>query len=361
VPLLHRPVAALGLLWTLTGPPVDEPHRYEFAEAHLGMPVRTVLYARDEETARGAARAGFDRIAALEDLLSDYRPARELRWLEERPGEWISVSPEVFVVMGRAVELAHATDGAFDPTIGPLVSLWREARRRGRLPDAHARAAASRLVGWRHVALDPERRAVRLALRGMRLDLGGIAKGFIIGEALRALEAHGVSRAMIEAGGDIVVSGAPPGRSGWRIVTPGADAAFASRARSLTHAALSTSGADSQFVVVDAVRYSHVVDPRSGLGVTHDFVARVIAPDGATADALATALGVLGPGGLDRPVVHGPGVFATVHPASARGETVNRIGGQREAATYSRCSLALSPRASGSAGLQTCLPARGQT
>jgi thiamine biosynthesis lipoprotein len=128
----------------------------------------------------------------------------------------------------------------------------------------------------------------------MRLDLGGIAKGYILQEAMAVLVARGAPRAMVEAGGDIVVGDAPPGTPGWRIDVPHADAAFAARAASLKHAALSTSGATVQFVEIGGVRYSHVIDPRTGLGVTHGFVTSVIARDGATADALATALGVLG-------------------------------------------------------------------
>jgi thiamine biosynthesis lipoprotein len=132
----------------------------------------------------------------------------------------------------------------------------------------------------------------------MRLDLGGVAKGYILDQARAVLASRGIARALIEAGGDLVVGDAPPGREGWTIDTPEATGAFAGRARRLTNAALATSGPSSQFVEIDGVRYSHVIDPRRGLGLTSGLVARVIAPDGATADALATALTVLGPDGV---------------------------------------------------------------
>ena len=128
----------------------------------------------------------------------------------------------------------------------------------------------------------------------MRLDLGGIAKGYVLQEALRVLDARGVPRALVEAGGDIVAGDAPPGRTGWRIDTPGADEAVTTRAAALTRAALATSGAAMQFVEIDGTRYSHIIDPRTGLGLTHHLTAHVIAGDGATADALATALSVVG-------------------------------------------------------------------
>ncbi len=134
----------------------------------------------------------------------------------------------------------------------------------------------------------------------MRLDFGGIAKGYILQEALRAAAAAGVTRALLEAGGDIVVGDPPPEREGWSIDAQASDKPFADQAGRLRNRAIATSGPTAQFVEIDGVRYSHVIDPRRGLGLTHDVVARVIAADGATADALATAATVLGPDGLQR-------------------------------------------------------------
>ena len=255
----------------------------------MGMPVRIRLYSSSEAAAGTAAAAAFARVAALDQMMSDYRSDSELRRLGS---SWSPVSRELFAVLERAIEIADATGGAFDPTVGPLVALWREARRSHRLPDATAIDAAKRLVGWRLVQLDPARPAVRLAREGVRLDLGGIAKGYIIQEALQAMIPFGVTRALVEAGGDIVVGDAPPGRDGWSIDVTGSDVEFVARAARLTNAALATSGPTAQFVEIDGVRYSHVVDPRTGLGLTNQVTARVIAADGATADALATALTV---------------------------------------------------------------------
>jgi FAD:protein FMN transferase len=255
----------------------------------MGLPVRIRLYSSSEEAARTAAAAAFARIAALDQMMSDYRADSELRRLSSA---WSPVSRELFAVLERAIEIADVTGGAYDPTVGPLVALWREARQSHRLPDASAIDAAKTLVGWRLVQLDPARPAVRLAREGVRLDLGGIAKGYIIQQALQAMIPFGVTRALVEAGGDIVVGDAPPGRNGWSIDVTGSDAEFVARAARLTNAAVATSGPAAQFVEIDGVRYSHVVDPRTGLGLTNQVTARVIAANGATADALATALTV---------------------------------------------------------------------
>ena len=146
----------------------------------------------------------------------------------------------------------------------------------------------------------------------MRLDLGGIAKGYILQQGLAALDAHGVTRALLDAGGDIVAGDAPPGTAGWAIDAPHADRTFAARAAALVRSALATSGATSQFVEIDGARYSHVIDPRTGVGITDGLVTSVIAPDGATADALATAIGVLGSERARALLAGFPGSIATV-------------------------------------------------
>ena len=289
--------------------------RYEFAQVHLGMPVRLTLYAPDEPRARDAAAAAFSRIAALEQIFSDYRPDSEVSRLSTKHDEYVRVTDELFAVLSRSLEIARSTNGAFDPTVGPLVTLWRDARRTGRWPDRTVLEEARTRVGWTLMDLNAADRSVRLRTPGMRLDLGGIAKGYILQAAVLTLSARRINRALVEAGGDIVAGDAPPGRAGWHIDLPGGagiNAAFAERAAQLSNAALATSGPTFQFVEIDGVRYSHVIDPRQGLGVTHDRVARVIARDAATADALATALGVLGPDAVPDIMTRFPGVMAAI-------------------------------------------------
>jgi thiamine biosynthesis lipoprotein len=286
----------------------------EYTQIHMGLPVRIVLHA-DEQTAGDAARAAFDRIAALDAMMSDYRPDSELRRVELGAGEPVAVSPELFRTLARARDVACATDGAFDPSVGALVALWRLARTTGALPVAAALDDARSRTGWRRIHLDAARQTVRIP-RGMRLDLGGIAKGSILQQALITLRAQGVSRALVEAGGDIVVGDPPPGSDGWRIDAAGSQPAFQAQARRLRNAAIATSGPTAQFVEIAGVRYSHIIDPRTGLGVTTPVVARVIAADAATADALATALTILGREALPRIRGRFPGVSMDV---AARG------------------------------------------
>ncbi|HSJ63483.1 MAG TPA: FAD:protein FMN transferase [Gemmatimonadaceae bacterium] len=291
-------IAALVL--ALVAPPADaQLLRYEFSELHMGMRVRMVVYTPNEAEARDAVRSAFGRIAALEDILSDWRPSSELRRLGTlAAGVRATLSVELCTVLGAALDLARRTGGAFDPTVGPFVALWREARRTGRMPADEALEHARSRAGWQRVRLDTASCTVTFDADSVRLDLGGIAKGYILDEALRTLEMRGVRRAMVEAGGDIVVGDAPPGQHGWAIVAPHDEPALAARARALVRAAIATSGDTEQSVTIDGVRYSHVVDPRTGLGLTRGVMATVIAQDGLTTDGLATALTVLGAEGL---------------------------------------------------------------
>src|SRR5687768_7441808 len=212
----------------------------------MGMPVHLVLYARDPVSATTAATAAFALIAELENTFSDYRADSELRRLETQPDKWVPVSTPLFDVLQRALDIARLTDGAFDPAVGPLVNLWRDARRTGHLPANAALDSARMLTGWRKLELDTATRSVRLARAGMRLDLGGIAKGYILQAALRALAEYDVVAALIEAGGDISAAAPPPDRHGWKIDVRGATPDFTARAASLARAALATSGATFQ-------------------------------------------------------------------------------------------------------------------
>lgn len=264
--------------------------RFEYAEPHMGGPVRIVLFAEGEPRARAAASAAFATFAALDAAMSDYRADSELTRLSASAGSPpVRVSEDLARVLLAAREFSEISGGAFDVTVGPLVALWREARRTGRLPNDEAIRAARALVGYRRVHVDRAARTVRLDTPGMRLDLGGIGKGYAADRALEALARHGVASALVEAGGDIALGAAPPGRAGWRIDVPGGGVVVAARR------GVSTSGDLEQFALIGGVRHSHVVDPRTGLAVQHVATVTVVAADATTSDALASALGVLGP------------------------------------------------------------------
>lgn len=285
----------------------------------MGVPFAAAFYAPDEASANKAIAAVWARIEHLNSVMSDYDSNSELMRLcrDSGPGKPISVSPELFRVLRKSVEVSELSDGAFDVSVGPLIKLWRRARRQKELPDAKLLAEARELVGWGNIRLCrtgtparplprdqhqdgqecPSSGTVELLKPGMKLDLGGIAVGYACDEAICILKQHGITRGMIDGSGDIVVSNPPPGATGWRIGIASLREPDAppKEFATLANCSISTSGDAYQFVEVGGRRYSHIVDPKTGLGLTERCSVTVIAPDGITADALATAVSVLGP------------------------------------------------------------------
>ena len=267
--------------------------RFEYTEYHMGVDVRIVAYAADRAVAERGCAAAFERFAELDTIMSDYRPTSELMRLCARSGGTaVSISSDLYRVLKRSKELARRSGGAFDVTCGPIVRLWRKARKARALPSAAEVEHARALTGWRRVEFDEKRRAVRLRTPGMQLDLGAIAKGYAADCAQAVLRSGGITRALIEAGGDIVVSGAPPGEPGWKIQVP--NSAGQPGPLRFANAAISTSGDLEQSTEIGDKRYSHVVDPRTGYPLTDRIQVTIIARDGMTSDSLSTAISVLG-------------------------------------------------------------------
>lgn len=315
-------------LWLLgmatTTAPTGEPtlSRFEFNQIEMAVPIKIVLYAPDSATAIRGAQAAFARIHALNAIMSDYDAQSELRRLcdSSREGNAVPVSGDLWKVLAHAQDLSARSDGAFDVTVGPVVRLWRRAGRQKQFPPAEMLQEARTLVGYRLVRLDPQRHTVELLKSGMRLDLGGIAKGYAMDEALAVLQRHGVRSALLEAGGDKRLGDPPPDRPGWRVgFTPLDDPRGPPvRYTELSRVAVSTSGDSIQFVELDGRRYSHVVDPRTGIGLTDHNRATVVAPDGMTADGLSKVVGVLGPQRGLKIIDDTPGTAAMIERAPER-------------------------------------------
>lgn len=273
--------------------------RFEFQKPEMGLPFRIVLYAADEQKANEAVAAAFRRIEEINDRMSDYEEDSELSQLSRSAGQrkQVQVSEDLWKVIERGQRLAEETDGAFDITVGPVIQLWRKARREKQLPAPALIQSARAKSGYRNLKLDARTRSATLLEAGMKLDLGAIAKGFADDEALKVLRAHGVTRALVAGGGDMAVGDPPPGKKGWRIELAPHDAASAAVTNYvlLANCALATSGDLFQHVEIDGKRYSHIVDPRTGIGLTDHSLVIVIAPNGITADSLSTAASVLGP------------------------------------------------------------------
>ncbi|PQO38004.1 FAD:protein FMN transferase [Blastopirellula marina] len=267
------------------------------SQLHMGTMVRIVADEQDAEKFQKATEAAFQRIREIEQICSDYRNDSEVLILSAKSPTSgpVSVSDDLWYVLAEAQRINHLSDGAFDVTVGPLTKEWRRFRRRNQLDEARIEAVRA-AIGAKHLQLHPETQAVSLAVPNMRIDLGGIAKGYAIDAALKVLSEHGITRALVDAGGDVGVSGAPRGEPGWKVgiagLNPKAPPILITH---ITHSAVATSGDAYQFLEHQGKRYSHILDPRTGYGVAHRGTVTVFAEDATQADAWASALSVLGP------------------------------------------------------------------
>ncbi|MDP6410268.1 MAG: FAD:protein FMN transferase [Planctomycetota bacterium] len=263
----------------------------------MGTTFAITVYAPDADTAEAALAAAFARIDELDGRLSDYDSQSELSRLSDHPVDTaIPVSDDLWEVLVVAALIAEQSEGAFDITVGPLSRLWRRARRQGRAPSPERLTHARRATGAQLLSLEPRERTVRLRATGMRLDLGGIAKGFALDEALDVLTERGLPQALVDGGGDVALGEPPPGREAWLVAVEATGESSEPRPRlALARAAVATSGDRYRRALVAGRRSSHILDPRTGLGLPAAISATVVAPSGVLADALASALCVLGP------------------------------------------------------------------
>lgn len=288
----------------------------------MGTLFRIELFAPDAAHAREAFTAAFARIANLDQTLSDYKPDSELNRISTvAVGTPVKVSADLLAVLQESQEMARKSGGAFDVTLGPVIRLWRQARRDRRLPDPdQLREAASR-CGYRKLHLDAAAQTVQFDQPGMQLDVGGIAKGWAAEAALTVISNHGIRSALVAASGDLAFSNAPPGKRGWTIGLGSED-----RKALLSNCAVSTSGAEEQFLEIGGTRYSHIIDPATNLGLTRDVTVTVVAQHGATADSLALALSVLDLARARRLIEEESGASAIVVTRENGTATIANIG-----------------------------------
>lgn len=266
--------------------------RYRYIGKAMGAQIDITIDERNDadgkERARVAAKAALEDLDRLDSMLSDWKRTSELTVFNNSRDARRAMSPEFCELLARALEVAAATDGLFDPTVAPSVALWRESRASLRLPSVADRTAACALVDWRRVSVEGS--IVSRLRPDVTLDFGGIGKGFAAIRALAVLREKGCPRALVAVAGDIAAGDAPSDAPAWRIEIAPESAGVAAESVPLVNAAISTSGGSMQFVEIDGTRYAHIVDPRTGLGATDLAQVTVIGPLDCAVDALGTAL-----------------------------------------------------------------------
>ena len=260
----------------------------------MGVEFRIDLYAENRQIAENAVKKAFERISELNQIMSDYIVESELWQLSESSGKGVrvKVSPELWEILSYSKKVHTQSSGAFDITAGPYFLLWRQARVIKRLPSERSMQRAANKVGMDKLVMYANERSVELKASGMRLDLGGVAKGHAADEALKILQEAGIEYAFVDGSGDIAMT--EPYDKPWKVfVSDGLNEA--TEYVSLESGALATSGDTYQFVEIGGKRYSHIVNPVTGIGITNRCRVTIYAKSCKTADAMASAVSVLGP------------------------------------------------------------------
>jgi len=271
--------------------------KFVFEKPAMGSPFTISIYAIDSAKAAQAASLGFHCADSLNEIFSDYIDSSELNRLNATSGQnrFVPVSEALFDILKYSIEAARLSNGAYDISMGPVVKLWRKARKEKRLPDLDSLKVAMQKTGYRFIHLNDKERSVWLEKEGMLLDLGGLGKGYVAHAALSVIQSRGFKSAMVNAGGKIAIGEAPPGRKGWRIgiTIPEEKEALLPRLLLLKNTSVATSGDIYQHLDINGKRYSHIIDPKTGLGITWQRNVTVIAKNGTISDWLATACSVL--------------------------------------------------------------------
>ncbi len=297
----------------------------------MSTTIAVTLPASDD--ARAAAGAVIGLFQRLETELSEWREASPLAEVNRRAGGApVAVPPDLLALVGRSLEIAERTGGAFDPTWAALWGLWDFDAEEPALPDPEELARRAALVDYRKAQLDSAARTIHLPEPGMKIGLGGIAKGYALDRAAELLRARGHQDFLIVAGGQVYAGGRRDGRP-WRIGIrdPRGDATDAFALLDLEGGlSSSTSGDYESYFELDGVRYHHILDPRTGYPTRGLTSATVVAADATLADALSTALMVLGP---DRGLAlaeEWPGVEAVVVGEGGELRTTSELAGRLE-------------------------------
>lgn len=258
--------------------------RLTFSHSAMGTTFRITVSAEDTTGLACTIKAAFRRVDALEQSMSDYRADSELNRLVEST-EWQTVSPDLYAVLRFSRKLAKRSKGAFDPTVGPLTKLWRRAFRQQIFPEAEKISAARARVQWRGLKIGRQNR-VRLRRNDIQLDLGGVAKGYTLDVVGALLREAGFPAFLVDGGGDLLL-GKAAADGGWRVEFPGGYSSS-----DLEQTAVVTSGDTYRYLEHEGQRYSHLIDPRTGLGLKDSKSVSVFGPSAMVADGLASACSV---------------------------------------------------------------------
>jgi thiamine biosynthesis lipoprotein len=301
--------------------------RYEASHEAMGTVFTVVAYGRDRNYLAEVVDEVFDEVDRLDAQMSNYKPESELSGINREAGSRdVLVEPKFFQLLEDSFRYSRETGGAFDITVGPLMKLWGFFRGQGRVPRPAEIAEALTRVGYQHVMLDPTRRSIRFDTRGVELDLGGIAKGYAVDQAVGILRANGISVALVSSGtSSIYALGSPPNERGWTIKVR--DPYNPDKVGDVIHLenySLSTSGSYEKFFQVGGKTYCHIMDPHTGWPVQNMLSAGILAPSTIQSEALSKPFFIWGPAGSRNYLASHASLEVVFYQPTGKAETFTR-------------------------------------
>ena len=270
--------------------------KFSYSEMKMGSAFNLIIVSADSNKANHLARKSYELVDSLNHIFSNYDSSSELSKINASAGLLpYKMSTAMLDLVQKSQYAYIQSKGAYDISIGPLSSLWRNARKAKLFPEASTVLATKKLVGLNQVKINKRLGTIFLPNANMQLDFGGIAKGYIAQWVINFLKANGIQQALVDAGGDIVMSGPPLNQQGWLIGVnlPETTDDLLNKKLQLSNCSVATSGDVYQFIEYKGVKYSHIINPLTGYGVTNLRNVTIIAKTGATADWLATACSIL--------------------------------------------------------------------
>jgi FAD:protein FMN transferase len=297
---LTAPTVALCVALSLDPTHVSSSSLHHHAAARMSMACEYAIeaYGRDAEALPRIVDEAFDGVDRIDRLMSHYKPDSPLsRINREADRHPVAVPQELFDFIAEAMRYHRESGGTFDITVGPLMKAWGFFRGEGRLPSESELAGARRHVGGAHLTLDPALRTIAFDEAGVELDLGGIAKGYAVDRVAELLKRREVAAALISAGGSTIYAlGSPPTAPAWTVMLQDpTDSRKTAFTLGLKDRALSIAGSSEKSFEADGVRYSHIMDPRTGRPAQGVLSVAVLTTTGTAGDALDDAFYVLGP------------------------------------------------------------------
>lgn len=288
----------LGLLLTFLLTGCSSPKERSFPRTRLLMGTKVTITVRDvpEGKAYKAINHAFQEMERIESLFSTYKEDSEISRINREAGEKvIPANPEVIMLIGKSLHFSSLSGGAFDITVRPLMQLWGFTRKEGRIPSREELERTLPLVNYKNILLDGKENRIGFSREGVEIDLGGIAKGYAVDKAVEVLRKEGINSALVNAGGDLFALGSFKKRP-WRVgIRDPRQREEIMGILEVEDRGVATSGNYERYFIHKGKRYSHLINPWSGLPVEGIEGVTIIAPNTTTADALATAVFVLGP------------------------------------------------------------------